>query len=167
MRKQQLIGAAVAIALAVVSFVAGSSWRARNQIKVEVARAVFFEKAQGQFHWPEDKKERAEMMVPLGSFDFSEYGPRWHFTAMYEGVQSTCDVQVMVHDTEGHKRVAAELSLDRAVPEDIVIDLGALKKNGINLRSVQQLVLRMKSDGRAGRLLVSGLVSPRPALVKQ
>jgi hypothetical protein len=46
----------------------------------------------------------------------------------------------------------------------VTLDLAAVAKAGIDLRQVTQLTLRTKSDGRAGRLLVSGLVSPRPAL---
>jgi len=162
----KLIGAAVAAALAVVSFYAGASWNGRHQNKVEVARAKFFEAAQGQFHWPEGKEDWADMMVPLGGYDFSQYGKEYRFTAMYEGVQSSCDLQVVVKDVDGKKRVSIDRSLDRSAPEDIVIDLNALRKDGINLKRITELTLRLKSDGRAGRLLVGGLVSPRPALSK-
>jgi hypothetical protein len=160
------IGAAVAAALAVVSFLAGASWNARHQTKVEVARAKFFEAAQGQFHWPEGKKDWADMMVPLGAFDFSEYGREYHFTAMYEGVQAACDLQVVVKDVDGKKHLSVDRSLDRSVPDDITIDLEALRKDGLNLKRITEFTLRLKSDGRAGRLLVGGLVSPRPQLSK-
>jgi hypothetical protein len=159
-----LIGAVMAVALAVVSFIAGASWNGRHQTKVEVARARFFEAAQGQFHWPEGKKEWADMTVPLGAFDFSEYGKEYRFTAMYEGVQRGCDLQVVVKDVDGKKRVSVDRSLDRSIPDDIVIDLDALRKDGLNLKRIAEFTLRLKSDGRAGRLLVGGLVSPRPAL---
>ena len=49
MRNARVIGAAVAAALAVVSFLAGASWNGRHQTKVDVERARFFEAAQGQF----------------------------------------------------------------------------------------------------------------------
>jgi len=156
----------VAVALAVASFVAGASWNARHQTQVEVARAKFFEAAQGQFHWPEGKKDWADMMVPLGAFDFSEYGKEYRFTAMYEGVQRHCDLQVVVKDVDGKKRTSLDRSLDRSVPEDIVIDLNDLRKDGLNLKRISELTLRLKSDGRAGRLLVGGMVSPRPQLTK-
>jgi hypothetical protein len=32
------------------------SWNARHQTQTEVARAQFFEAAQGQFHWPRARK---------------------------------------------------------------------------------------------------------------
>jgi len=166
MKTARLIGAGVAAAMAVASFLAGASWNARHQTQVEVARAKFFEAAQGQFHWPEGKKEWADMMVPLGAFDFSEYGKEYHFTAMYEGGQAHCDLQVVVKDVDGKSRVAVDRSLDRSAPEDIAIDLAAARKDGINLKRISELTLRLKSDGRAGRLLVGGLVSPRPALSK-
>ena len=156
----------MAVALAVASFVAGASWNARHQTQVEVARAKFFEAAQGQFHWPEGKKDWADMMVPLGAFDFSEYGKEYRFTAMYEGVQRHCDLQVVVKDVDGKKRTSLDRSLDRSVPEDIVIDLNDLRKDGLNLKRISELTLRLKSDGRAGRLLVGGMVSPRPQLTK-
>jgi len=166
MKRARLIGATVAVALAVASFVAGASWNARHQTQVEVARAKFFEAAQGQFHWPEGKKDWADMMVPLGAFDFSEYGKEYRFTAMYEGVQRHCDLQVVVKDVDGKKRTSLDRSLDRSVPEDIVIDLNDLRKDGLNLKRISELTLRLKSDGRAGRLLVGGMVSPRPQLTK-
>ena len=156
----------MAVALAVASFVAGASWNARHQTQVEVARAKFFEAAQGQFHWPEGKKDWADMMVPLGAFDFSEYGKEYRFTAMYEGVQRHCDLQVVVKDVDGKKRTSLDRSLDRSVPEDIVIDLNDLRKDGLNLKRISELTLRLQSDGRAGRLLVGGMVSPRPQLTK-
>jgi hypothetical protein len=166
MKHTRVIGAGAAAALAVASFFAGASWSARHQTTLEVERARFFEAAQGQFHWPEGKKDWTDMLVPLGAFDFSEYGKQWRFTAMYEGVQTRCDLQVVVKDVDGKKRISVDRSLDRSVPEDIVIDLDDLRKNGINLKRVSELTLRLKSDGRAGRLLVGGLVSPRPALSK-
>jgi hypothetical protein len=166
MKRARLIGATVAVALAVASFVAGASWNARHQTQVEVARAKFFEAAQGQFHWPEGKKDWADMMVPLGAFDFSEYGKVYRITAMYEGVQPRCDLQVVVRDIDGKKRVSLERSLDRSVPEEIAIDLDDLRKDGLNLKRIAELTLRLKSDGRAGRLMVGGLVSPRPQLSK-
>jgi hypothetical protein len=166
MKNARLIGAAVAVALAAASFFAGASWNARHQTQVAVARAKFFEAAQGQFHWPEGKKEWSDMMVPLGAFDFSEYGKEYRFTAMYEGVQSHCDLQVVVKDVDGKKRTSLDRSLDRSVPEEIAIDLNDLRKDGLNLKRISELTLRLKSDGHAGRLLVGGLVSPRPALTK-
>jgi hypothetical protein len=162
--KYKILGAVVAVALAVMSFAAGSAWRGRRQVSNEIARGKFFEAAQGQFHWPEDRKEWAEMLVPLGGFDFSEYGPRWSFTAMYEGVRDHCDLQVIAQDYRGGKREAAARSLERAVPGDVVLDLAGLAKAGIDLKHITQLTLRTRSDGRAGRLLVAGLVNPRPAL---
>jgi hypothetical protein len=164
--RRSIVWPVVTAVFVVVAFAAGSLWRGRHQTQVEVARAKFFEAAQGQFHWPEGKKEWADMFVPLGSFDFSEYGPRWSFTAMYEGVQGSCDIQVVVKDVAGTSRLAVETSLARATPTELTLDLQGLQKQGINLKSVSELVLRMKSDGRAGRLLVSGLVNPRPALVR-
>jgi hypothetical protein len=164
MKREQLLGAAVAIAVAVASFAAGSAWRGRHQVENEVARGKFFETAQGQFHWPEGKKEWAEMAVPLGGYDFSEYGPRWSFTAMYEGVRDHCDLQVIAQDVAGKQSEAAAASLDRARPQEVVLDLAGLGKAGVDLKRVTQLTLRTRADGRAGRLLVAGLVSPRPAL---
>ena len=162
--RYKILGAVVAVALAVMSFAAGSAWRGRRQVSNEIARGKFFETAQGQFHWPEDRKEWAEMLVPLGGFDFSEYGPRWSFTAMYEGVRDHCELQVIAQDHRGGKREAAARSLERAVPGDVVLDLAGLGRAGIDLRHITQLTLRTRSDGRAGRLLVAGLVNPRPAL---
>jgi hypothetical protein len=167
MNKAHLYGGSVAVALAIASFFAGASWDARHQTAVEVARAKFFEAAQGQFHWPEGKKDWSEMLVPLGAFDFSEYGKAYRFTAMYEGVQAHCDLQVVVKDIDGKKRVSLDRSLDRSVPEEIVIDLDDLRKDGLNLKRITELTLRLKSDGRAGRLLVGGMVSPRPQLSTQ
>jgi hypothetical protein len=164
MRKDLMAVAATLVVVASASFTAGSAWRGRHQVANEIARGRFFEAAQGQFHWPEGKKEWAEMQVPLGGFDFSEYGPRWSFTAMYEGVRDQCDLQVMVRDDRGPKREAAVQTLDRATPHEVVLDLAALAKGGLDLRHVTELTLRTRADGRAGRLLVAGLVSPRPAL---
>src|SRR3954468_289063 len=126
MKNARLIGAVGAVALAVASFFAGASWNARHQTQVEVGRAKFFAAAQGQFHWPEGKKDWADMLVPLGAFDFSEYGKEYRFTAMYEGVQTRCDLQGVVKDVDGKKRISVDRSLDRSVPEDIVIDLDDL-----------------------------------------
>src|SRR5439155_690979 len=73
----------------------------------------------------------------------------------------------VVRDTAGKRLVAGARALDRAVPEEVAVDLAGLKKRGLDLAHVQELVLRVKADGRAGRLLVSGLVSPRPTLSKR
>jgi len=163
----RLIGATLAAALAVAAFFAGASWNARHQTQVEVARAKFFEAAQGQFHWPEGKKDWADMLVPLGAFDFSEYGKAYTFTAMYEGVQPRCDLQVVVKDIDGKTRVSLERKLDRSVPDEIAVDLDDLRKAGFNLKRITELTLRLKSDGRAGRLMVGGMVTPRPQLSNQ
>ena len=133
----------MAVAVAVASFFAGASWDARHQTQVEVARARFFEAAQGQFHWPEGKKEWSDMMVPLGAYDFSEYGKAYRFTAMYEGVQAHCDLQVVVKDIDGKKHTSVDRSLDRSVPDDIVIDLDDLRKDGLNLKRITELTLRL------------------------
>jgi hypothetical protein len=167
MKNARLIGAAGAVALAVASFFAGASWNARHQTEVEVARAKFFEAAQGQFHWPEGKKDWADMLVPLGAFDFSEYGKEYRFTAMYEGVQAHCELQVVVKDVDGKKHTSIDRKLDRSAPDEIVIDLNDLRKDGLDLKHIADLTLRLKSDGRAGRLLVGGMVNPRPQLSKQ
>jgi hypothetical protein len=162
-----IAGVAGAVALAAASFFAGASWDARHQNQVEVARAKFFEAAQGQFHWPEGKKDWADMLVPLGAFDFSEYGKEYRFTAMYEGVQSRCDLQVVVRDMNGKKYTSLDRKLDRSVPDSVVIDLEDLRKDGLDLKHIADLTLRLKSDGRAGRLMVGGMVSPRPQLTKE
>ena len=167
MRKAVIAWAMVTVAVACAFFVAGSMWRGRRQAEVEVARARFFEQAQGQFHWPEGSKEWAELLVPLGGFDFREYGDDWRFTVLYEGIARACALQVLVRDTAGKRLVAGARALDRAVPEEVAVDLAGLKKRGLDLAHVQELVLRVKADGRAGRLLVSGLVSPRPTLSKR
>ena len=169
MKRRILWSVTVVSAMAILgaSFAAGSYFRGRRMAQVEEARTKFFEAAQGQFHWPDGSKEWTEMLVPLGSVDFSEFGERWRFTAMYEGAQSKCDVNVIVRDTKGTKRDAITQTLDRAVPEEIELDLGQLRKNGLDLHSVKELALRMRGNGKAGRLLVAGMVNPRPALIRQ
>jgi hypothetical protein len=163
--KRQLVAVAVTlVVVAAASFKAGSAWRGRRQAANEVARGKFFEAAQGQFHWPEGKKEWAEMQVPLGGFDFSQYGPRWSFTAMYEGVRSDCELEVLARDDRGKQLAGAAMTLERAVPEEVVLDLAALGRGGLDLKRITELTLRTKAEGRAGRLLIGGMVSPRPAL---
>jgi len=164
MRKELAAVAATLVVVAAASFQAGSAWRGRRQVANEIARGKFFEAAQGQFHWPEGKREWAEMQVPLGAFDFSQYGERWSFSAMYEGVRDHCELQVVARDDRGRQLPAADISLQRAEPRDVVLDLAALARAGVDLRRITELTLRTKAEGRAGRLLVAGLVSPRPAL---
>jgi hypothetical protein len=70
---------------------------------------------------------------------------------------------------EGRERQEAHVArsqLDRSAPTEIAIDLDDLRKDGLDLKHIADLTLRLKSDGRAGRLLVGGMVSPRPALSK-
>jgi hypothetical protein len=156
---------APAAVLAATAFTAGSTWRARRQVQIEEARGRFFEEAQGQFHWPERSKEWTEMLVPLGSVDFTTFGDQWRFGAMYEGTQPSCELEVVFKDTAGMVRAAGRHTLARAVPDSVAIDLRALGRQ-VDLRSVAELSLRMRGDGKAGRLLVAGMVNPRPALVR-
>ncbi len=156
----------VVLVLLAGSFAAGSSWRGRKIRANEEARGKFFEAAQGQFHWPEGSKEWTEMLVPLGGYDFTEYGERWLFTAMYEGTQTDVQVRVVMKDSKDQKRQGASVTLSRAVPEEIPVDLAAMRKEGLDLKTVTEMVLEIRGNGKAGRLLVAGLVNPRPALVR-
>jgi hypothetical protein len=68
---------------------------------------------------------------------------------MYEGVAAPLRPP---GGGEGHRREEAGLaraSLDRSVPEEIAIDLDDLRKDGLNLKRIRRLTLRLKSDGRA------------------
>jgi|SRR5579872_4723253 len=156
----------VAILLA-ASFAAGSSWRGRRMREVEESRGKFFEVAQGQFHWPEGSKEWTEMIVPQGGVDYSGNGDTWSFKCMYEGTQTSVEVHVVFKDAQGGKQEGGTKVLSRGVPEDVLVDLGGMKKAGLDLKSVVELVLRIRGDGKAGRLLVSGLSNPRPELIQR
>ena len=149
------------------SFATGAAWRGRKIGANEDARGRFFEAAQGQFHWPEGSKEWTEMVVPLGGFDFTEYGERWQFTAMYEGTQTDVRVQVMMKDSRAVVREGGAETLARAVPQDVAVNLAAMKGAGLDLKHVTEMTLQIRGNGKAGRLLVSGLVNPRPALVQR
>lgn len=165
MMKTRVAGIVAVMVLLAGSFAAGSSWRGRRLREIEDARGKFFEAAQGQFHWPEGSKDWTEMVVPLGGFDFTEYGADWRFTAMYEGTQGDVEVRGVMKDVKDAQREGAVHTFSRAVPEDVHVDLAGMKKAGLDLKTVTEIVLRIRGNGRAGRLLVSGLVNPRPALV--
>jgi hypothetical protein len=155
------------VVLSAVSFSVGSSWEGRHIRALEEARGKFFEVAQGQFHWPEGSKEWTEMLVPLGGVDYSGYGDRWSFTSMYEGTQPSVEVRVVFKDAKGSQREGCRKTLTRGAPDDITVDLAGLKKDGLDLKTVVEMVLRIRGEGKAGRLLVSGMVNPRPELIQQ
>jgi hypothetical protein len=164
---QRWVLALVAVTvLMAAAFVAGSAWRGRRQVQVEEERGRFFEAAQGQFHWPDGAKEWTEMLVPLGGVDFSGFGDRWLFGAMYEGTQRKCEVEVVLRDNKGGEQLAGAHTLERGVPDKVALDLGGLRKK-LDLKSVREMVLRMHGEGKAGRMLVAGLVNPRPALIRR
>ncbi|HEY2899583.1 MAG TPA: hypothetical protein VGL59_03325 [Polyangia bacterium] len=155
------------VVFSVASFVAGSWWQGRRIRELEEARGKFFEVAQGQFHWPEGSKEWTEMLVPLGGVDYSSFGERWSFTAMYEGTQRSVEVRVIFKDAKGTQQEGGGKTLSRGAPDDITVDLAGMKKDGLDLKTVVEMVLRIRGDGKAGRLLVSGMVHPRPELIQR
>lgn len=166
MNKRLLLSAAVAV-LMTASFAAGSSWRGRHMRAVEEARGKFFEMAQGQFHWPEGSKEWTDMLVPLGGVDYAGFGDRWSFRSMYEGTQTSVEVRVVFKDVKGNKRQGGSETLSRGVPEDIHVDLAGMRGAGLDLKTVVEMTLQIRGQGKAGRLLVSGMVNPRPELIQQ
>lgn len=105
------------------------------------------------------------MLIPLGGFNFAEYGERWLFTAMYEGTQTEVQIKVVMKDSRNEVREGASETLARAVPQEVSVNLAAMKKAGLDLQQVTEMTLKIHGNGKAGRLLVSGLVNPRPALV--
>jgi hypothetical protein len=160
-----LLPASAAVAL-VVGFGAGVGWTERKQGLVEDARAQFFEAAQGQFHWPAGSDEWVEMHMPIGGVSFAELGGQWKFRAMYEGAEHHADVVVFMIDTKEKRLQAATHTLPRGVPDDVPVNIAALEKKGLDVRQIKEIIIRIHGAGVAGRVVVAGMVNPRPELVR-
>ena len=85
----------------------------------------------------------------------------------YEGTQTDIRVDVLMKDAGNVVREAASETLARAVPQELPVNLAAMREAGLDLKHVTEMTLKIRGNGKAGRLLVSGLVNPRPALVER